>query len=128
MYFHQNWVHYRGIKGTCHVCGQETHAGMSLRTGEYYWLHDGYRGMPDFYRSHGFKNLEKLDEEEFEKLMAEAEAKGIDPLPRPERGVGARRSRRRSIAAGRQAAIRSLKSKKPPMNSEYLWSTVIICI
>lgn len=87
MHFHQNWIHYRGIKGTCHVCGQETHAGMSLKTGEYYWLHDGYKGIPDFYRSHGFKNLERLDEDEFEKLMTEAKAKGVDPMPRPERGV-----------------------------------------
>lgn len=75
-----NWEHWRDLKGTCSVCGKPSHAGASMRTGRYYWLHDDY-DIREYYREHGkHSSLAEISFDVFQEMIRCAREHGIEPV------------------------------------------------
>lgn len=71
------WEHLRNVKGTCPICGKPAHVGISMRTSKPFWLHDKY-DVHGYYHDHANQGLAPIELDEFDRLLDEAEAQGID--------------------------------------------------
>lgn len=73
MYIYPKWIHFRGLRGNCPVCGAPAHVGKSIRNKQCYWLHD------DFLEYSFHDNLQKITDAEMDEMLNEARMMGIDP-------------------------------------------------
>lgn len=73
MYIYPKWIHFRGLRSNCPICGAPAHVGQSIRNRQCYWLHDDYLESP-FH-----DNLQKITDAEMDEMINEARMMGIDP-------------------------------------------------
>lgn len=83
----RKWVHFRDVGGSCPICGQPVHVGLSMSTGEFFWVHDK---VSDYYSIH-IKHEIEMDGDVCR--LAPIEFKEGMELVRGHKASAARRSR-----------------------------------